>query len=83
MKIDNLCKRVPVQCGACTTEESMIRYLKLEGWIQGIYICEKCGYKRELMASPSLLKKAGKYIRLEQTKCQKCEHELLIFKANR
>jgi hypothetical protein len=80
MKIDNLCKSVPVQCGACKTEESLMRYLAIEGWIKGYYICEKCGYRRGVMASPALLKKKGKITRLEQTSCQKCEHDFLIFK---
>jgi hypothetical protein len=80
MKIDNLCKSVPVQCGACTTEESMMRYLVLEGWIRGIYACEKCGYRRELMASPTLLHKVGNLTKLEQTQCQRCGSDFLTFK---
>ena len=80
MKIDNLCKSVPVECGVCKSESSLIRYLQLEGWVPGTYLCPKCGFRRDLLADPQLLKKRGKITHLEKTQCQKCDHEGLIFK---
>jgi hypothetical protein len=76
MNVNRPTKR-PERFGGCHTQESVLKYMKDEGWILGQAACLNCNYRWKMLARPEHIKKMGAGVLFDKVKfegqpCPKC-----------